>query len=51
VEQVKGKRPPERYGHTTTFYKGNMIIVAGEHKYNAEIRMRESFCDVWSFNP
>mmetsp|Transcript_25600 Transcript_25600/g.19366 ORF Transcript_25600/g.19366 Transcript_25600/m.19366 type:complete len:121 (-) Transcript_25600:619-981(-) len=32
-------------------YKGNLIIVGGEQKYNWEIRQRESYCDVWSYSP
>lgn len=46
----KGKRPLERYGHSAVFYKGNLIIFGGEHKYNAEIKMRETLCDIWAYN-
>jgi N-acetylneuraminic acid mutarotase len=30
VLNIKGKRPPERYGHTTTYHKGSLIIFGGE---------------------
>ncbi|CDW75223.1 kelch motif family protein [Stylonychia lemnae] len=50
IEVTKGKRPIERFGHSVVFYKGNMIIFGGEQKYNAEIRMRETFNDLWAYN-
>eukprot|EP00347_Sterkiella_histriomuscorum_P004971 403358389 len=50
IPVTKGKRPVERFGHTTLFYKGNMILFGGEQKYNPEIRIRETFNDIWAYN-
>lgn len=47
---TNGKRPNERYGHSTLFYKGNLIIFGGEQKYNFDIKMRETFNDLWAYN-
>lgn len=47
---TKGKRPLERFGHTAALYKGSLIVFGGEHKYNQEIRMRETFNDIWAYN-
>ena len=30
IPVTKGKRPPERYGHTAIFHKGSLIIFGGE---------------------
>jgi hypothetical protein len=30
IPVTKGKRPPERYGHTSLYYKNNLIIFGGE---------------------
>lgn len=50
IPVTKGRRPIERFGHSVVMYKGNIIIFGGEQKYNAEIRMRETFNDVWAYN-
>jgi N-acetylneuraminic acid mutarotase len=50
IAVTKGKRPAERYGHSSIYYKGALIIFGGEQKYNVEIRMRETFSDVWAYN-
>ncbi len=44
------KRPAERYGHTSGIYKGMFIIFGGELKYNPEIKMRETLCDIWMYS-
>ena len=49
--QPKNKKPEHRYGHTICTYKGALIIVGGEQKYNEDIRQREAFADVWQYNP
>ena len=50
IPVTKGRRPAERFGHSACYYKGNLVIFGGEQKYNAEIRMRETFNDIWSYN-
>lgn len=50
VENTRGTLPTARYGHTTAFHKGSLIIFGGEHKHNHEIKMREMFSDVWAYN-
>ena len=50
ISVSKGKRPTERYGHSAVYHKGNIIIFGGEYKYNTEIRMRETMCDLWAYN-
>jgi N-acetylneuraminic acid mutarotase len=30
VQNIKSKRPPERYGHTALFYKNTLLIFGGE---------------------
>ena len=50
VSLRKPKRPCERYGHTAVNYQGMLIIFGGEQKYNPEIKMRETLCDLWMYS-
>jgi hypothetical protein len=50
IEDTKGAPPVARFGHTTAYYKGQLIIFGGEHKHSLEIKQREMFSDVWSYN-
>eukprot|EP00347_Sterkiella_histriomuscorum_P019572 403341123 len=48
--QVKSKRPLHRYGHSAGVFKGKIFIFGGENKYNPEVKMRETLCDLWIFD-
>jgi hypothetical protein len=30
INNHRGKKPAERYGHTTTYHKGSLVIFGGE---------------------
>ena len=48
--EVKSNRPLQRYGHSACYYNGKLIIYGGEYKYNPEVRMRDTLCDLWAFD-